>query len=232
MAFKLVVWDFDGTIADSLPSAVSIFNRLAPEMGFRRLEDVEAARAMPTRELMRRHGVSLWRLPRLVRRYQAAVAEEADRMRLVAGVADLLAAVSATGVRQGVLSSNSEHNIRRTLRAHGAEGHFAFVVGYPRLFGKGKALRRVVRAEGGGGFWRKARELPAAARLAGGDVLYVGDEVRDIDAARKAGVKVAAVTWGFHTAEFLRSGKPDFVVGNARELLELVKGPAGRSAAP
>lgn len=229
MAFKLVVWDFDGTIADSLPSAVSIFNRLAPEMGFRRLEDVDAARTMPTRELMRRHGISLWRLPRLVRRYQAAVAEEADRMRLVAGVADLIKAVAATGVRQGILSSNREDNIRRTLRAHGAEGHFAFVIGYPRLFGKGKALRRVVRAEGGG-FWRKLRELPAAGRLDRGEVLYVGDEVRDIDAARKAGVKVAAVTWGFHTAEFLRSGRPDFVVSDARELLELVKASAARSS--
>jgi phosphoglycolate phosphatase len=224
MALKLVVWDFDGTIADSLPSAVRIFNRLAPEMGFRQLEDVEAARAMPTRELMRRHGVSLWRLPRLVRRYQAAVAEEADRMALIAGITDLLAAVSATGVRQGILSSNREDNIRRTLRAHGAEGHFAFVVGYPRLFGKGKALRRVVRAEGGGGFWRRLRELPAAERLDRGEVLYVGDEVRDIQAARKAGVKVAAVTWGFHTADFLRSCKPDFVVNDAGELLELVKG--------
>jgi phosphoglycolate phosphatase len=232
MAFKLLVWDFDGTIADSLPSAVRIFNRLAPEMGFKRLEDVEAARAMPTRELMRRHGVSLWRLPRLVRRYQAAVAEEADRMTLVPGVADLLAAVSATGVRQGILSSNHEDNIRRALRAHGAEGHFAFVVGYPRLFGKGKALRRVVRAEGGGGSWRRLREIPAAERLDRGEVLYVGDEVRDIDAARKAGVKAAAVTWGFHTAEFLRTAKPDFVVSDARELLELVKASASRSAAP
>jgi phosphoglycolate phosphatase len=153
-------------------------------------------------------------------------------MKLVAGVAELLAAVSATGVRQGILSSNSEHNIRRTLRAHGAEGHFAFVVGYPRLFGKGKALRRVVRAEGGGSFWRKLRELPRAGRLDGGEVLYVGDEVRDIDAARKAGVRVAAVTWGFHTAEFLRSGKPDFVVNDARELLELVRSSVSRSAAP
>ncbi len=231
MAFKLIVWDFDGTIADSLPAAVRIFNRLAPEMGFKQLRDIEAARAIPTRELMRRHGVSLWRLPRLVRRYQAAVAEEADRMQLIVGIEDLLAAVSATGVRQGILSSNSEHNIRRTLRAHGAEGHFAFVVGYPRLFGKGKALRRVVRSEGGS-FWRKPREASRTECFNAGEVLYIGDEVRDIDAARKAGVKVATVTWGFHTAEFLRSGSPDYVISEARELLELVKGSASRSAGP
>ncbi len=211
MSFKLVVWDFDGTLADSLPTSVSIFNRLAPELGFKPLEDVNAARGMSTRELMRKHGVSFWRLPRLVRRYQAAVAEEAERLKLTAGMSDLLPACAAR-VRQGILSSNREDNIRRCLRANGAEEHFAFVVGYPRLFGKGKALKRIIRAE----------------RLAGEDVLYIGDELRDVEAAKKAGVKVAAVTWGFHTAELLRTGSPDFVVNNAKELLGLIELASGR----
>lgn len=139
MPFKLVVWDFDGTLADSLPTAVGIFNRLAPEMGFRPLDDLAAARGMSMRQLLRQQGISLWRLPRLVRRYHDAAADEADKLKLAAGLPAVLAAIAATGVRLGVLSSNREDNIRRCLRATGAEGHFAFVVGYPRLFGKGKA---------------------------------------------------------------------------------------------
>jgi phosphoglycolate phosphatase len=206
MPFKLVVWDFDGTLADSLPTAVSIFNRLAPEMGFKPLEDVSAARGMSTRQLMRHHGISLWRLPRLVRKYQAAAAEEADKLKLITGVPAVLASLAGGGVRLGILSSNREDNIRRCLRANGAEQHFTFVVGYPRLFGKGKALKRILRAE----------------RLTSGDVLYVGDELRDVEAAKKAGVKVAAVTWGFHTADLLRSGAPDYVVSDANELMGLV----------
>jgi len=207
MSFKLVVWDFDGTLADSLPTSVGIFNRLAPELGFKPLEDVNAARGMTTRQLMRQHGISLWRLPRLVRRYQAAVAEEADKLKLVAGLPTALASIAGTGVRLGILSSNREDNIRRCLRANAAEQHFAFVVGYPRLFGKGKALKRIIRAE----------------RLAHSDVLYIGDELRDVEAAKKAGVKVAAVTWGFHTAELLRTGTPDYVVSDANELVGLVE---------
>src|SRR5262245_61186940 len=122
MAFKLVVWDFDGTLADSLPTAVSIFDRLAPEMGFKPLEDVNAARGMTTRQLMRHHGVSLWRLPRLVRRFQALAAEEADNLKLASGLSAALASIGATGVRLGVLSSNREDNIRRCLRATGRRG--------------------------------------------------------------------------------------------------------------
>jgi phosphoglycolate phosphatase len=212
--FKLVVWDFDGTLADSLPSAVNIFNRLAPEMGFKPLTDVAAARGTPMRQLLKQQGISLWRLPRLVRKYQAAAAEEADTLKLMTGLPAALTAIADSGVRLGVLSSNREDNIRRCLRANGAEGHFAFVVGYPRLFGKGKALKRIIRAE----------------RLTRDDVLYVGDELRDVEAAKKAGVKVAAVTWGFHTTELLRTGKPDYVVSDAQELVRLL-GESARSPA-
>ena len=212
--FKLVVWDFDGTLADSLPTAVGIFNRLAPEMGYKPLADVAAARGMSTRQLMRQQGISLWRLPRLVRKYHEAAAEEADKLKLAAGLPAALAAIAGAGVRLGVLSSNREDNIRRCLRANGAEGHFAFVVGYPRLFGKGKALKRIIRAE----------------RLERSDVLYIGDELRDVEAAKKAGVKVVAVTWGFHTAALLRTGTPDYVVDDASELMRLVGLASSRTA--
>jgi phosphoglycolate phosphatase len=214
MPFKLVVWDFDGTLADSLPTAVGIFNRLAPEMGYKPLADVTAARGMSTRQLLREHGISLWRLPRLVRKYHAAAAEEADRLKLVAGLPAALAALAAAGVRLGVLSSNREDNIRRCLRANGVEHLFAFVVGYPRLFGKAKALKRILRAE----------------RLDRADALYIGDELRDVEAAKKAGVAVAAVTWGFHTTDLLRTAAPDYVVGDVAELTALAGVGAARAS--
>ncbi|MDY3559509.1 HAD-IA family hydrolase [Gemmata sp. JC673] len=209
MPFKLVVWDFDGTLADSLPTATAIFNRLAAEMGLKPVGDLSAARSLPTRQFLRQHGISMWRLPRLVRKYQAAAAEEADRLKLVTGLPEVLAALATSGMKLGILSSNREDNIRRCLRANGVEGRFAFVVGYPRLFGKAKALKRIIRAE----------------QIDHSEVLYVGDELRDIEAAKKVGAKVAAVTWGFHTVELLRSGAPDFVVTTPDELLGIVGRP-------
>ncbi len=208
MAFKLVVCDFDGTLVDSLATAVGIFNRLAPQLGHRPVEDLAAARSLTTREFLRHHGVSFWRLPRLVRRFKAEAAGEAEHLKMVPGLPEALATMHADGVKLGVLSSNNEDNIRRALRANGAEAFFSFVVGYPKLFGKGKALRRIVRAE----------------RLEKSDVLYVGDEVRDVEAARKAGVAVAAVTWGFHTETILRASQPDYVVGEPARLMSLASG--------
>jgi len=206
MVYKLVVWDFDGTVVDSRATSLAIFNRLAPEMRYRPIDDPESIRSLTTRQFLRRQGISLWRLPRLVRRFHAAAAEEAENLKLYPGLREALAALRAGGVRLGVLSSNKEENIRRCLRCNGAEEYFAFVVGYPRLFGKGKALRRILRAE----------------RAQRGEMLYIGDEVRDIEAARKARIASIAVTWGFNTEHVLRATGPNHVIDDPARLEELI----------
>lgn len=212
MPFRLVIFDFDGTLADSMAAGLTIFNRLAPELGYAPVADIAAARHMTGRQFLRHHRIWFWRLPRLVRRFQAAAADEAHKLALFPGLADVLAGLHARGVRLGILSSNREDNIRRCLAANGVEGLFGFVVGYPKLFGKGKALRRLVRAE----------------RVPVGEVLYVGDEVRDIEAAKRAGVASAAVTWGFHADGLLKDAGPDHLLTDPRQLLELA--PDARAA--
>jgi phosphoglycolate phosphatase len=206
MSFKLVVFDFDGTLVDSLLITLGIFNRLAAELRYKPIEDAEAVRSMTTRQLLKHQGISLWRLPRLVRRFHAAASEEADKLKLYAGLPEALAGLHATGVRLGILSSNKEENIRRCLRANGAEEFFAFVVGYPKLFGKGRALRRIVRAE----------------RVERANVLYVGDETRDVEAARKARIASAAVTWGFQAEALLRDSGANYLVTDPANLLEVI----------
>lgn len=207
MSLKLVVWDFDGTLVDSLLSSLGIFNRLAEELRYRPIEDPQAVRSMSTRQFLRHHGISVWRLPRLVRRFHAAAAEEAEHLRLFPGLTTELESIRACGVRQGILSSNKEDNIRRSLRVNYAEGLFDFVIGYPRLFGKAKALRRILRSE----------------ELERRDVLYVGDEVRDIEAAHKAGVPSVAVTWGFQAEALLRDCRPDHLVSSPVQLRDVMR---------
>jgi phosphoglycolate phosphatase len=81
------------------------------------------------------------------------------------------------------------------------------VVGYTRLFGKARAIRRILKADA-----MKASEL-----------LYVGDETRDIEASRRAGVDVAAVTWGFHAEEVLSGYSPTYLIREAEEIVELLR---------
>lgn len=205
MRYPLVVFDFDGTLADSLGPALATFNRIGPALGLRPVVDLEAARSMPTRQLLRQLGIRFWRLPRVVRAFQAAMAEHAGDLRLHNGVAGMLRGLSARGHRLGILSSNREDVIRTCLRANGVEDLFAFVIGYPKLFGKAKALRRILKVE------KADRE----------GLLFVGDELRDLEAGRKAKVATVAVTWGFQTEQLLTTGGPTYLVRRPDEVLAL-----------
>ncbi|MFO0848954.1 MAG: HAD hydrolase-like protein [Gemmataceae bacterium] len=207
MRYPLVVFDFDGTLADSLGPALGIFNQIAHDLGLKPITDLEAARSMPTRQLLRQLGVRFWRLPRVVRAFQAAAAEHADELALHAGIPDALRTLHAGGHRLGVLSSNREDTIRTVLRRYEVEHLFGFVVGYPKLFGKAKALRRILKQE------RADRD----------GVLFVGDELRDLDAGRKVRVATAAVTWGFQTEQLLTTGNPTVVVRTPAELVAAVR---------
>lgn len=206
MRYPLIVFDFDGTLADSWLRAVALFKRIGPGLGLKPFDDEAAARAMPTKQLFKALGVTFWKLPKLMRAYHAAAAEEASEFKLFPAWPGVLAELAARGHTLGILSSNAEANIRTTLAANGVEDVFAFVVGYPKLFGKAKALRRIIRTN----------DVERA------NVLYVGDEVRDIEAAKKAMVAAAAVTWGFQAEELLRAAKPDWVMREPRELLDWV----------
>lgn len=207
MKHPLVVFDFDGTLADSLAQSVAIFRRIGPALGLNPIADdqVPALRALPTKQLLKRLGVRFWRLPRVVRAYQSAAAEHAHELKLHAGVADMLAGLHAAGHRLGVLSSNREDVIRACLRANGVEHRFAFVVGYPKLFGKAKALRRILKAEDVGP----------------DQLLYVGDEVRDIEAANKVRVPVVAAAWGFHARQLLADAGPTAIAATPADVLAL-----------
>jgi phosphoglycolate phosphatase len=211
MRYPLIIFDFDGTLADSWASAVDIFHRIGPGLGLKPILDVESARSLPTRELLKVIGVSFWKLPKVVRAYQTAAAEHADRLKLFPAWPGVLNDLAARGHRLGILSSNTEAAIRSCLRVNGVEEHFAFVVGYPKLFGKAKALRRIIKQE------KIDRSL----------VLYVGDEIRDVEAAKKAKVAVAAVSWGFNAKALLLTGKPELAITEPGELIALTGKAAG-----
>ena len=202
-----IVFDFDGTLADTMSSSIAIFQEIGPGLGLKPYADVDAARAMPTRKLLRKIGVTFWNLPRVVRAFQACVAQHAHEIKLHPGIAEALVAIHATGTTLGILSSNREDNIRKCLAANGVEPLFKFVVGYPQLFGKARALRRIRRRQG----------------FKHSQLMYVGDETRDLQAARRAGLKSGAACWGYHTPELLARYKPTMLLRTPAELVALAQ---------
>ncbi len=88
MKYRLIVFDFDGTLADSFPFLVSVGNMLADRFHFRRIEDDEIAtlRSYDARRLMKHVGLPLWKVPLLVASFHELMAESIHRIPLFDGV--------------------------------------------------------------------------------------------------------------------------------------------------
>ena len=192
--YDLVLFDFDGTLADSFPWFTGALNAAAERHGFTPVEahEVDALRAMSGRELLRHLGIRGWQVPRVAADLRRAMAALDPPPPLFAGVPELLRRLAERGVAAAVVSSNGEENVRRGLGPDCASRVRFLACGAP-LFGKARQFRRVVRA---------SRVPPAR-------VLCVGDERRDLEAARAAGLAAGAGGWGDATADALRALGPE-----------------------
>ena len=206
MRYQLVLWDFDGTLADTFGCSVRIYNDLAERHGFRPIDNPDGVRGLSTVAFLRHHRIPLLKVPALVRAVLAAQRGEMAGIRLFPGVAAVLARLHDAGCALAVLSSNRPDHIRACLRANGADGWFAAVHGYQRLLGKAIGIRRVMRSAG----------------LIAREAVYVGDEVRDVHAARQAGVPIIAVSWGYQARALLAEQRPDHLVDQPEQLLDLL----------
>lgn len=205
MGYSLVLWDFDGTLADTLSLGMEVYNEIAERHHFVKLSDPSALREMKLRDALKFLGIPLWRVPGLV---HEIIGQQKDRMpqvRLYPGIDVVLKQLQQEGLSLGIVSSNSEQNVRLCLAANGCEQYFKWIIGQSKLFGKHRALRLTM-----------ARQ--AVSRE---EVVYVGDEVRDIAAAQRLGIAVAAVTWGFNAESLLACHQPTYLITEPSQLLTL-----------
>jgi phosphoglycolate phosphatase len=209
---RVVMFDFDGTIGDTLEAGFEIFNLLAAEFGFRPMgrDEMPRLRDMRTRELMKHAGISAAKLPRISRRGTQELSRRIASIAPLPGVPGLIRELARRGHTLGIITSNSEANVRAFLANHQLE-NFAFIRSSSKLFGKAREIRAALKG----------------LRAGGHEALFVGDETRDIEACKKAGVPIVAVTWGYNTPAALRAMEPDFLVDSPAEILALAPPPEG-----
>jgi len=204
---QMILFDFDGTIGDTFAAGFQILNRLADEFGFRQLSesDLPLVRDMRTRQLLKFLDVPTTRLAKIARRGAEELRLCIDEIQPLPGLPDLVRSLQRRGFRLAIVTSNSEENVRAFLRNHDLD-IFEVVRSCPKLMGKARAIRAVRK---GAGYKRH-------------QVLFIGDETRDIEACQKAGIRIAAVTWGYNSPAVLKSLKPDYFVTTPAELEALL----------
>ena len=194
---KLIIFDFDGTLADTLGALLRISNRLAPEFGYPQIGDEQFAslKYLSSWEIIKLSKVALWKLPFLIKRVKEEFPKEVRNVRLFPGVIELLNTLKMQGYRLGIVSSNAEQNIRSLLGQNQIEHLFDFVT-TASTFGKGKAIGKLLKQY----------------KCSKSDAIYIGDEIRDIQAARSIEIRVVAVGWGFNAPTALIDRQPDLLI--------------------
>ncbi len=204
MAYKLVIFDFDGTLADTFPWFTAVLNDVAARYRFRRVEahEVDGLRGYSARQLLDHLGIKPWKLPFIARHMRRLATDDGEPAPLFPGCDAMLRELSAAGFVLAIVSSNTERNIRRALgpELSALFSHFACGAG---LFGKAAKFRQIARRAG------VEHDL----------CLCIGDEIRDGEAAREAGMAFGAVGWGFTSPAALETLAPEFLFADRGEIV-------------
>lgn len=208
MLYRTLIFDFDGTIADTMEETRLIFNRMAPDYGIRQVaaDEIAALRHLSIKELLDHLQIPKRRVPSLLARGTGLMRGDMSRLGVIEGMAEVLPLLREKAHSFGILTSNATSNVDLFLRNHGLRDLFDFVSSTSKLTGKANHLRAI----------RKTFSLRAE------EMLYIGDEIRDVKAAQKAGIPIAAVTWGFNTRESLAVEDPNHLFNEPLELLRLL----------
>jgi phosphoglycolate phosphatase len=198
---RLAIFDFDGTLAETCPWLLGAVNRLADTHGCNRIEagDRDALRGSSARRVVAHLGIPIWKLPRIGIDMRRLMAEDIGQIHLFAGVGAMLRGLSARGVALAVVTSNAYDTVQHVLGAETA-ALIAYDACGASLFGTRGYLRRVLQESG----------------VRPGEAIVIGDERRDLEAARAERLPCGAVAWGDTHVEALEAQAPAEVFAGPR----------------
>ncbi len=203
---KMLIFDFDGTIADTFQQTMLITNILSDEFNFKKVypHEVELLKGKTVQEVIRHLNVPILKIPNIVAKARSELHKQINSIEPVDGLNEILSLLKQAGVQMGILTTNSQKNVEYFLKTNNLE-IFDFIHSTSRVWGKNHGLRKLMSEQ----------------KLAPEEILYIGDETRDIEAAKKEGIKVVAVTWGYNSHALLERFDPDFIVHTPAELLQI-----------
>lgn len=205
-----VLFDFDGTLADSIPHIRASFRHAVREVLGEELPDEVLLRnvGMPLAQQMRILVDDEEVAERLLLAYRAFNHATHDEMvRAFPGAHEVLATIRSAGVRLGLVTSKSRPIAERGVALLGMDNAFDVVVTADDVTAHKPDPTPVLTAL-------------AALGVEASTAAYVGDSPADIAAAKAAGVRAVAATWGVAPRDRLIEAGPDIVVDSLDDLLD------------
>ena len=205
---KAVIFDFDGTIADSLPGIVNLYESVRKKGHKHTAADIEKMRNLSMYQIAVAMKIPKWKIVILAIWGRRMFKNHMRTIRVYPGMAELIEELKNKGVKLFVVSTNNTANVTKYLTKHGLIDQFDNVYGGASFLGKARAMRKAV----------------VENNVKTTDVWCVGDERIDIHSARKAGLKIVSVSWGYSSRDGLQALGPDAIVDTMPELRKILLG--------
>ncbi len=204
---KTIIFDFDGVIADSYEIGMTILNDLLKKHAKRDLTAINSVelKNMDTKSILKYSGIPFWRIPKIVKSAKIEINKQIENISIFNHIKESINSLNEL-YQLGIVSTNSGRNIKNILINNNIN-HFSFIYSGTSLFGKEKIIKKAI----------------STYRIKKDEAIFVGDEVRDIIAAQKSGIRVVAVTWGYDSKPVLENNEPDFIADTPYELVKILK---------
>lgn len=203
-----IIFDFDGTIADTLPALVDTIKKIAYNYGYSNVNITqEDIRTSSIKSILKKNEFSLLKLPLLIRQVLKELFNNIDNIQPINGIIELINNLNNIGFKLSIISSNNSSNIKKFLINYNLEYRFDHIYSYSGIFSKHKSINKFLNKH----------------KLEKENIIYIGDEVRDIEAAKVSGIKIIAVTWGFNEHIMLKNHNPDFIAAKPNDILKFLE---------
>lgn len=207
MKYKLAIFDFDGTLADSFGWFVQMVNSVAARYNFKQVaeEEIEGLRSLSALQLVRHLEIPLWKIPMIANHIRQLMSKDRAGISCFEGVDQLLAQLHQAGMTLALVTSNSYENVHHVLGAENL-ALMSYIECDVSMFGKRARYRKILRKSG----------VPPS------EVISIGDEIRDIEASNQEHIPFGAVAWGYTHIDALKAHAPAEVFMQVGDILKLI----------
>lgn len=183
---KYILFDFDGTLADSFDCMLELLKEISGKYHLV-LPSEKELKNQPLRDLFKQSSLSFIRRLMLIREMKKLATKSMAGIKPFNGMKEVLIHLKKQGFQLYILTSNTSKNVQLFLEANQLDNTFDGIIDQASLFGKHRTIRKFLKKQ----------------KIFKEQVIYVGDEVRDLQSMKKAGVQMIAVSWGFNSKSLL-----------------------------
>ncbi|MFZ7119424.1 MAG: HAD-IA family hydrolase [Eubacteriaceae bacterium] len=207
MHYKCIIFDFDGTLADTEEQTFNIYNALAEKYKYKKISkrDLHNIKHLNFIEIIKFVDLPYSKIPRMIKEGQKLLKQNMENIKpFQNNIENVINSLNSKVNIMGIITSNTKKNVNSFI-VNNKIKVFDFIISSP-LLKKEKKINSIARK------YKIKKE----------EILYVGDETRDIISCKKAGVDCAAVTWGYNYPEALNKYDPEYTINKLEDLVDII----------